>query len=215
MPEITTKFVFFGCSHEHFNQSSDIAADMTDEEAARIITDHFLRSSTRWPRHTKASAAKRRNAFAFVTVLRLLFFYVAAAQHRCFMCASPCWHTIFTQFLVELVLRHGVVFYNLHSDAGRGLDNRNADGLACFRQLAHTAANLSRSRPDLLLPERPSAWAKPSFTGKLTVNSGLASISSFGITALAHHNGEGRLSPLKAELPPAQSSLCSACRRQQ
>ena len=30
-----------------FNQSDDIAADMTDEEAARIITDHFLRGNAR------------------------------------------------------------------------------------------------------------------------------------------------------------------------
>lgn len=41
VPEITTKFVFFGVAMSIFNQSDDIAADMTDEEAARIITDHF------------------------------------------------------------------------------------------------------------------------------------------------------------------------------
>ena len=47
VPEITTKFVFFGVAMSIFNQSDDIAADMTDEEAARIITDHFLRSNAR------------------------------------------------------------------------------------------------------------------------------------------------------------------------
>lgn len=47
VPEITTKFVFFGVAMSIFNQSDDIAADMTDEEAARIITDHFLRGNAR------------------------------------------------------------------------------------------------------------------------------------------------------------------------
>lgn len=47
VPEITTKFVFFGVAMSIFNQSDDIAADITDEEAARIITDHFLRGNAR------------------------------------------------------------------------------------------------------------------------------------------------------------------------
>ena len=47
VPEISTKFVFFGVVMSIFNQSDDIAADMTDEEAARIITDHFLRGNAR------------------------------------------------------------------------------------------------------------------------------------------------------------------------
>lgn len=47
VPEITTKFVFFGVAMSIFNQSDDIAADMTDEEEARIITDHFLRGNAR------------------------------------------------------------------------------------------------------------------------------------------------------------------------
>lgn len=47
VPEITTKFVFFGVAMSIFNQSDNIAADMTDEEAARIITDHFLRGNAR------------------------------------------------------------------------------------------------------------------------------------------------------------------------
>ena len=47
VPEITTKFVFFGVAMSIFNQSDEIAADMTDEEAARIITDHFLRGNAR------------------------------------------------------------------------------------------------------------------------------------------------------------------------
>lgn len=47
IPEISTKFVFFGVVMSIFNQSDDIAADMTDEEAARIITDHFLRGNAR------------------------------------------------------------------------------------------------------------------------------------------------------------------------
>lgn len=46
VPEITTKFVFFGVAMSIFNQSDDIAVDMTDEEAARIITDHFTRQRT-------------------------------------------------------------------------------------------------------------------------------------------------------------------------
>ena len=47
VPDITTKFVFFGVAMSIFNQSDEIAADMTDEEAARIITDHFLRGNAR------------------------------------------------------------------------------------------------------------------------------------------------------------------------
>lgn len=59
VPEITTKFVFFGVAMSIFNQSDDIAADMTDEEAARIITDHFC-AATHVDAHTKAAAAKRQ-----------------------------------------------------------------------------------------------------------------------------------------------------------
>ena len=35
-------------------------ADMTDEEAARIITDHFLRGNARWRALLKTAAAKRQ-----------------------------------------------------------------------------------------------------------------------------------------------------------
>lgn len=59
VPEITTKFVFFGVAMSIFNQSDDIAADMTDEEAARIITDHFTRQRT-LTRIVKAAAALRQ-----------------------------------------------------------------------------------------------------------------------------------------------------------
>ena len=69
VPEITTKFVFFGVAMSIFNQSDDIAADMTDEEAARIITDHFLRGNARWRALLKTAAAKRQ------LFLRLLQFF--------------------------------------------------------------------------------------------------------------------------------------------
>lgn len=134
VPEITTKFVFFGVAMSIFNQSDDIAADMTDEEAARIITDHFTRQRT-LTRTTKNSCRLAAAVFTFVIAFRLLFLYVSGSNDTGIACVPVLVGIpFFTQFLVELVLRHGVVFYNFAFQMqATALNNRNADGLACFR----------------------------------------------------------------------------------
>lgn len=45
MPEICTKFVFFGVAMSIFNPNTDEPNDMPAEQAAEIIVDHFLRGN--------------------------------------------------------------------------------------------------------------------------------------------------------------------------
>lgn len=45
MPEICTKFVFFGVAMSIFNPNKDESNDMPAEQAADIIVDHFLRGN--------------------------------------------------------------------------------------------------------------------------------------------------------------------------
>ena len=45
MPEICTKFVFFGVAMSIFNPNADEPNDMSAEQAAEIIVDHFLRGN--------------------------------------------------------------------------------------------------------------------------------------------------------------------------
>lgn len=42
VPEIATKFVFFGVAMSIFNPTDDITRKMPAEQAADIIVDHFL-----------------------------------------------------------------------------------------------------------------------------------------------------------------------------
>lgn len=45
MPEISTKFVFFGVAMSIFNPNADETNELSVEQAAEIIVDHFLRGN--------------------------------------------------------------------------------------------------------------------------------------------------------------------------
>ncbi len=45
VPDITTKFVFFGVAMSIFNPNEDAVHDVSEEQAAEIIVDHFLRGN--------------------------------------------------------------------------------------------------------------------------------------------------------------------------
>lgn len=112
VPEITTKFVFFGVAMSIFNQSDDIAADMTDEEAARIITDHFY-AATHVDAHSKSSCRIAAAVFTFVIALRLLFLYVSGSNDTGIACVPVLVGIPFlAQLLVELILSHGVMLHD-------------------------------------------------------------------------------------------------------
>ena len=86
-------------------------------------------------RTTKNSCRLAAAVFTFVIAFRLLFLYVSGSNDTG-IAGMPVLVGIpfFAQLLVELVLRHSVLLYDfaLQMQAA-ALDNRNADGLACFR----------------------------------------------------------------------------------
>ncbi len=45
VPDITTKFVFFGVAMSIFNPNEEAVRDVSEEQAAEIIVDHFLRGN--------------------------------------------------------------------------------------------------------------------------------------------------------------------------
>lgn len=45
MPEIATKFVFFGVAMSIFNPNADETQELSTEQAAEIVVDHFLRGN--------------------------------------------------------------------------------------------------------------------------------------------------------------------------
>ena len=85
--------------------------------------------------HSKSSCRNAAAAFAFVTVLRLLFLYISGSNDTG-VAGVPILIGIlfFAQLLVELILCHSVMLHDFAFQVqAAALDNRNADGFACFR----------------------------------------------------------------------------------